>query len=210
MHQIHFPGSSQPSPRPAGLLGIFLAALLLGGCYTQLYTGSYLERSQAYAGERDTLAPEDTLPRTSPTIVNNYYAYDGSSYRGYAYQDWEYPILSFGFYSSRYRNYHDPYWWDRSWHRRHYPHSHYRHHGRSHIPGTGHNSGPYKSDKRIFSTPSDIPRPEKGRRSDPPPKSSGSESPPAAKSSDSGDKEAEKPAQDKQEAYPSLQKGRRR
>src|SRR4051812_44891897 len=102
-----------------------LAALLsLTGCYTQLYTGGYAERTvypypndrdasprdSALADSLDSVAAADTLHQSKTVIVNNYY--DNSPYyRGYSIDAWDYPFVSLGFYSGRYRDYYGPYWW---------------------------------------------------------------------------------------------------
>jgi uncharacterized membrane protein YgcG len=150
------------------------AGLPLTGCYTQLYTRGYAERSTyPYPYDRpagdsavadslsDSLAAADSARAPNTVIVNNYYQ-DRASYRGYAIDAWDYPYISLGFYSSRYRDYYGPYWWsDPYYHRRPHPR---RWDGR---PGGGSApAGPYHSDKRLFApAPSEPLR--KGRRSEP-------------------------------------------
>lgn len=152
-----------------------LAALSLTGCYTQLYTGGYAERTvypypydhpasprdSAVADSLDSVAAADTLRHPKTVIVNNYY--DNSPYyRGYSIDAWDYPFVSFGFYSGRYRDYCDPYWWHGG-----YAHPrHYRYYET--YPGGG-TSGPYHSDKRIFPPAPSQPPLHKGRRSEPAP-----------------------------------------
>lgn len=158
-----------------------LAALPLAGCYTQLYTQGYAERSvygypyDRAAPARDTVYADsgdsgyaasprdsaaDSARRPNTVIVNNYYQ-DSPYYRGYAIGQWDYPYISFGFYSGRYRDYYGPYWWHdpyyhRGWRPRHY----------ETYPGGG-SSGPYHSDKRIFAPAPSQPPLHKGRRAEP-------------------------------------------
>jgi len=152
-----------------------LAAILsLTGCYTQLYTGGYAERTvypypydrdasprdSAAADSLDSVAAADTLRHPKTVIVNNYY--DNSPYyRGYSIDAWDYPFVSLGFYSGRYRDYYDPYWWSdgrpNRGHRRYY----------QTYPGGGTTQGHYHSDQRIFPPASSQPPLHKGRRSEP-------------------------------------------
>jgi hypothetical protein len=177
----------------------FAGGLLFSGCYTQLYTQGYIDRSQDYrrsapkaagpesdtsalarGGAGDTLAPADTArPENDKTvIVNNYY--EGPEYRGYSSFDWDYPVISFGFYSSRYRSYTDPYWWNdygyyggyRGYSGRHGGRGGYRPSypsggGYTGGSGSGGGSGNYQSDKRVFAPQADYPAPQKGRRQEP-------------------------------------------
>jgi len=161
---------------------IYLAAILsiagcLTGCYTQLYTAGYAERTvypypydrtasprdSAMADSLDSIAAADTLRQPKTVIVNNYY--DNSPYyRGYSIDAWDYPFVSLGFYSGRYRDYYGPYWWNdgyshRGHARRYYPS----------YPGGGTSTGPYQSDRRIFPPASTQPPLHKGRRSEPVP-----------------------------------------
>src|SRR5688500_17157564 len=129
-------------------LSFFLLSSCLTGCYTQLATRGDYGRSQAApaygsngsnrpdgpvstasdslsedsaltasTGAADTLAP----PVGAPTvIVNNYYD-PYPHHRGYAHWEWDYPLFSFGYYSSHHGRYARPYWWDRwddPWHSR--------------------------------------------------------------------------------------------
>jgi hypothetical protein len=193
-----------------------VACLALTGCYTQLYTQGYGDRAAAYpeydrgpqsqapsdtaALENDTSAQArdtDTLYRSPPpVIVNNYYN-ESPYYRGYRIDDWNYPYVSLGFYSSGYRSYYGPYWWNDSRYHRH-NHRHYRGYGRDYGGGTdnrpsdGGGSGSYQSDKRIFTPAPDRSAPKKGRRSEsgapapaPAPKSSTEVSEPSTSSSSS-------------------------
>jgi hypothetical protein len=154
---------------------LWLAALPLAGCYTQLYTRGYAERS-AYpypydrpAGDSavadslaDSLAAADSGKVPNTVIVNNYYQ-DRASYRGYAIDAWDYPYVSLGFYSGRYRDYYGPYWWnDPYYHRRGYWR---RYDGHAGGGGSG-PTGPYRSDKRLFA-PAPAQPMHKGRRSEP-------------------------------------------
>jgi hypothetical protein len=155
---------------------ICLAALLpLTGCYTQLYTGGYAERTvnpypydrpatprdSAVADSLDSVASADTLRHGKTVIVNNYY--DNSPYyRGYSIDAWDYPFVSFGFYSGRYRDYYHPYWWNDGYSRRDYHRRYY-----DTYPGGGTSSGPYHSDQRIFPPASSQPPLHKGRRYEP-------------------------------------------
>lgn len=179
-----------------------LIALACTGCYTQLASGGYARRavdpaagyaatpSDSGAGE-DSLAaaPQaDTLRPPQTVIVNNYWR-ESPYYRGYAIDAWDYPGFTLGFYSSGYRDYYGPYWWDRGHgYRRDYRYrSGYSggYHG-----GTGGGtvitapSGNYKSDKRIFAPEPDRPDLRKGRRSEtvPAPAPKASEPAPAVQS----------------------------
>lgn len=156
------------------------AALAFSGCYTQLASGGYARRSvdpaYGYAAVPDSLAGDslaaeapgtDTVYRPATVVVNNYWR-ESPYYRGYALDAWDYPGFTLGFYSTGYRSYSDPWWWNR----RHGYHRHDSYHGGYH--GGGYRgggtvvtwpSGPYKSDKRIFS-PEPEARPAKGRRSE--------------------------------------------
>ncbi|MEO7958509.1 MAG: hypothetical protein ABIW76_17640 [Fibrobacteria bacterium] len=194
-----------------------LASGLFTGCYTQLYTRGYAERTSVNreysratgtpSGSTDPAAPDtgtvgdsgvaaarerDTL-NAPPTavVVNNYYR-ESPYYRGYLINDWDYPSFTFGIYSSRYRDYSSPFWWNDPWYRAGGGYHTGYHGGRgSHgggyrgdnggsIPSTGGGTtGPYQSDKRIFTPEPDHPELRKGRRSneapaaDPAPKYSG-------------------------------------
>ncbi|MBW8890517.1 MAG: hypothetical protein JF616_22420 [Fibrobacteres bacterium] len=153
-----------------------LAAILsLTGCYTQLYTGGYAERTvypypydrdasprdSVVADSLDSVAAADTLHHPKTVIVNNYY--DNSPYyRGYSIDAWDYPAISLGFYSGRYRDYYGPYWWGDG----HAGRRHYRQYYETY-PGGGTTQGPYHSDRRIFPPASSQPPLHKGRRSEP-------------------------------------------
>ncbi|MDB5047536.1 MAG: hypothetical protein JWO30_607 [Fibrobacteres bacterium] len=218
------------------------------GCYTQLYTQGYATRAvegeyaqsprdaadTALAGDSSQAAQAregDTLYRPGAVVVNNYYQ-DRPYYRGYLVDEWEYPSISFGFYSSRYRDYNGAYWWSDPGYRRGYDRGGYgRRDGGSYPSAGGGTAGPYKSDKRIFSTAPD--RPAKGHRSTsgstyiPPPapkaasegssnsgsSSSGSSAsaPSSGGDSSSGSKSgsASSGSSDKED-HPALNKGRRR
>jgi len=157
-------------------IGLGLAALLsLTGCYTQLYTGGYAERTvypypydrdatprdSAMADSLDSVAAADTLHHPKTVIVNNYY--DNSPYyRGYSIDAWDYPFVSLGFYSGRYRDYYGPYWWNDA----HRYRGNYRRYYETY-PGGGTTQGPYHSDRRIFPPASSQPPLHKGRRSEP-------------------------------------------
>jgi hypothetical protein len=219
------------------LASLAAGSVFLSGCYTQLYTNAYAERARDYrrAGdedsalakaraEGDTLAPADSgrdAADRKTVIVNNYYedapAY---SYRGYSTLDWDYPIVSFGFYSSRYQSYYDPYWWHEPYHRGYGGHRGGRHdhdYG-SYSSGGGGGGGP-REDHRIFSPAPDYPELHKGRRSysDPAP----APAPVPKVSSESGQNRREDPPprdnassdnqkKDGGDSHPSLQKGKRR
>lgn len=213
-----------------------LAVLPLAGCYTQLYTRGYAERSayqESYgrsAGDSavvdslsDSLAAADSARAPNTVIVNNYYQ-DRSSYRGYGIDAWDYPYVSFGFYSGRYRDYYGPYWWSDPYYHRGYRHNRYE--GRPGGGGSG-STGPYHSDKRLFApAPSEPLR--KGRRSEPaaspapapkaadpaPSESSGSSSSGSksddASSSGSASGSSSGSSSGSGDDHPSLHKGRRR
>jgi uncharacterized membrane protein YgcG len=151
------------------------AALPLAGCYTQLYTQGYAERTvypypydrplsprdSAAADSLDSVAAADTLRRPNTVIVNNYY-HDSPYYRGYPIDAWDYPFISLGFYSGRYRDYYGPYWWHD------YPHHGYRRrYYYESYPGGGTTPGPYHSDHRIFAPAPSQPPLHKGRRGEP-------------------------------------------
>ena len=169
------------------------ACFAFTGCYTQLYTQGSGARAAAYpeydrspqtqapadtaAGEADSAAlagadrETDTLYRASPpVIVNNYYN-ESPYYRGYPIDDWNYPYVSLGFYSSGYRSYYGPYWWNDSRYHRH-DHRYHRGYDRNYGGGSdnpssgGGSSGSYQSDKRIFTPAPDRSVPKKGRRSE--------------------------------------------
>jgi hypothetical protein len=219
------------------------ACFAFTGCYTQLYTRGYAARSvdgTDYARSpgtlADTAAPADSAALASgndssghpgSVIVNNYYRND-PYYRGYRVDEWEYPFISFGFYSSRYRDYSGAYWWDDPWYgrgyssRNYYRGGGYRRGGQGgHVPdsypsGGGGSPGPYESDKRLYSRPPQH-TPSKGRRSD---EGSAATPAPAAKSSgdggsNSGSASAPPASSDgsdsrKKEDHPRLNKGKRR
>lgn len=219
-----------------------LACLGFTGCYTQLYTQGYGERTlddREYANANDTQADTgltydssgtarregDTLYRPATVVVNNYY-HESPYYRGYRVDDWEYPFISFGFYSSGYRDYNGAYWWNgNGYHRGNYRSG--RDYRGSYPSSGGGTPGPYQSDKRLFSPPPDHPR--KGRRAPsgnggsaaPAPKTSsggGASAPvpspaPAASGNDSkassGDTDKDK-GKDDQDDHPAVNKGRRR
>ena len=144
-----------------------LFALSQWGCYTQLYTRAYWERSQGFTGKApdsavsqgDTLYPADS-GASAPVVVNNYY---GGVYRGSGYSEWDYPYFGLSFYSGGYRSYNDPYWWGgyRGYGSYHRP---YRPYPRGGGSGGGNASGPYRSDKRLFPPNPTIPRPDRGHR----------------------------------------------
>ena len=170
-----------------------LGLLTLGGltgCYTQLATRGYgtaeapMDQGAAQmpgnstlegqpgdsamaglpAGEADTLAPKSDAPTV---VVNNYYD-TGPSYRGYANWEWDFPALSFGYYSSRYGHYSRPYWWDDPFYSRRRPRGYHSSYYPPHRPARpisgGTLSGPYKSRKRLFNPEPDYPALQKGRR----------------------------------------------
>lgn len=166
-----------------------LAFGMLNGCYTQLATrgygsaepataeaesasGSPARADSAYRDsvlaqpmEADTLAPKSGAPIV---IVNNYYD-TGPAYRGYASWEWDFPALSFGYYSSRHGHYSRPYWWDDPWYVRRHSHGYHPHRNPPYRPSTpvsgGTLSGPYRSDKRLFNPEPGYPSVRKGRRS---------------------------------------------
>ncbi|HKP94598.1 MAG TPA: hypothetical protein VJ385_02465 [Fibrobacteria bacterium] len=198
-----------------------IACLGFTGCYTQFYTQGYAARAvdepREYArsprAQGDTALPDDSAAqaagpdganRPGTVIVNNNYYRQSPYYRGYLVDQWEYPYVSFGFYSSRYRDYYGAYWWNDPWYRDGY----YRRggHGRdyhgSHPSGGGGSPGPYQSDKRIFSIAPD--RSPKGRRSEPAPAAPkySSESGSDSGSTASGSRD--------QDDHPKVNKGRRR
>lgn len=178
--------------KPQTTLPTALCLLALGtltGCYTQLATRGYGSAEPAPNGaaaatgypahadsaygdsalaqpmEADTLAPESGAPTV---IVNNYYD-PVPSYRGYAGWEWDFPALSFGYYSSRYGHYSRPYWWDDPWYVRRHSHGHHPHRHPSYRPSRpvsgGTLSGPYRSEKRLFNPEPEYPSVRKGRRS---------------------------------------------
>lgn len=221
-------------------LSFLLLSLFLSGCYTQLATRGHYSRGQAapayapgayladsLAGDSalaaDTLAP----PAGAPTvIVNNYY--DPHPYhRGYARWEWEYPLLSFGYYSSHYGHYTRPYWWDDPWYSRRNIHRRRHDHNPIYVPARpAAPAGPYQSEKRLFNPDPPYKPVRKGRRSEAPvtapaevapaPKegssgkdaSSGSESESGGSSSSQAKPAKQEDKPDKE--YRSLQKGRRR
>lgn len=224
---------------------------LLTGCYTQLYTRGYAERAAAYpeysrapsATASDSAAPDtgtagdsgiagarerDTVYAPPATVVVNNYYRESPYYRGYLINDWDYPSFSFGIYSSRYRDYSSPFWWNDPWYRaggRYHSgyHGGYRgNNGGYDPPAGGGTSGPYQSDKRIFTPEPNHPELRKGRRSpeaqtpavEPAPKSSGesgssSTSSSSSSSSGSAGSSSASGSADKDD-HPALKKGRRR
>ncbi len=224
-----------------------VACLGFSGCYTQLYTGGYASRTveapaEYYAHEpqsqADTLSPgdsvqgagtgeRDTAARPNTVVVNNYYR-ESPYYRGYLVDEWEYPSISFGFYSSRYRDYNGAYWWnDRGYHRR-YQDRYYRDrdYGGSNpsYPSAGGGApGPYKSEKRLFSNPpqrvtkghrsqpagAPAPAPKKADEGDASKSGNAAASPPA---SQSGGSDSDKSASEGsgKDDHPQVQKGKRR
>jgi hypothetical protein len=199
------------------------AALSLTGCYTQLYTRGYAERAvYPYPYEEtarapgdsaagDSLAAADSARPPATVIVNNYYP-ESRYYRGYSLDAWDYPFISFGFYSGRYRDYYGPYWWHGSHYRRGGYHPRYEGGAGG---GPRPDPGPYQSDKRLFAPAPVHPAPGKGRRPEPAqaaPKAadpgpsqsqSGSSSTQGSDDSGGGANSSEKP-------HPTLHKGRRR
>jgi len=171
------------------------AALPLAGCYTQLYTAGYAERTvnpypydrpvtardSAVADSLDSVAAADTLHQQKTVIVNNYYD-NSPSYRGYSIDAWDYPFISFGFYSGRYRDYYGPYWWNDD----HYHRGHARRRYYDSYPGGGTTPGPYHSERRIFAPSSSQPPLNKGRRNEP------AQAAPAAKTSNAAPAESSK------------------
>lgn len=228
-------------------LSLLLLSACLTGCYTQLATRGHSARglaAPAYGPESvpadslsgdsatgslaadpvaDTLAP----PAGAPTvIVHNYYD-PYPHYRGYAHWEWEYPLISFGYYSSHYGRYSRPYWWDDPWYARRHGHHRHHHPSRDYVPVRPLPSGPYKSDKRLFNPDATYKPVRKGRRAAEPVSAPAEAAPtPAAKESSSGSgsssggsgsegsgsseakpqKQEDKPGKE----YRSLQKGRRR
>ena len=163
-------------------IGLGLAsAFALMGCYTQLYTRGYAERT-AYgypygpadsAGRDstgDSLAAADTLRPPRTVIVNNYYQ-DSPYYRGYPIDAWDNPYFSLSLYSGRYRDYYGPYWWNDPYYRRGggYHRRHYDDRPGGGGGGGASNPGPYRSDERIFAPAPSQPPLHKGRRSEPAP-----------------------------------------
>jgi hypothetical protein len=156
----------------------------LSGCYTQLYTQGYGTRALNSESDPpyenrldaagDTLLPADSLQ--SKTIIVNHYYQDRPYYRGYGYSDWDYPLISLGFYSSRYRNYNDPYWSHGSGYYHQYQHGYYGGAGlgSSGNSGTsgGTNGGTYHgsdpANNRVFTPPPSYPGNRKGKRSQTP------------------------------------------
>lgn len=232
-----------PSPFRSFLTLALPGAALLTGCYTQLASRGYQAGSyppEAYAGGSapDSAAAGDSAAignspasgdgAKAPTVVVNNYYDTHRAYRGYAHWEWDYPLISFGYYSSRYDYYHRPWWWDD--HRYHRGHPH---HGHGHYrPATpvATPSGPYQSPKRLYN-PEPAYRPvNKGRRSEEPKEQSPSApapsytapvaqpapsqpaSVPAAKSSgsDEGSKPSGTGESKPDDEYRSLKKGKRR
>jgi hypothetical protein len=124
-----------------GLTGCYTQLYSRG--YADRAAANYPQYYRAPSDQGDTLAPpdstalarEDSLRRvdslyasgqagaggnggggTGSVVVNNYYQ-ESPYYRGYLIQDWNHPTLAFGIYSSRYRDYYGPYWWDDPWYR---------------------------------------------------------------------------------------------
>ncbi len=164
-------------------LVLLLLALYFSGCYTQLYTHGLAERTldkeDDYASyhrrakatllmdsvEREAYAKafvEESLSRKRDflqpkTVVIQKYYEDYGPYRGYSSWDWDYPFISFGIYSQRYRSYSNPYWWDDSRYERRYysePYHGYQGH-REPNPATPH----------IFTPSPEYPELHKGHRS---------------------------------------------
>jgi hypothetical protein len=228
-------------------LAALVASGIFSGCYTQLYTRGYAQRPAAYPeysraprAPADTTAPDtgtagdsgvagpasggDTLYRPPATvIVNNYYR-ESPYYRGYLINDWDYPSFSFGIYSTRYRDYSSPFWWNDPWYRAgggyHTGyHGGYRSGNDGNVPpaGGGGSTGPYQSDKRIFTPAPDYPELRKGRRAYEAP---ATEANPAPKySSESGSSAASNPPSSSSTSssgsaepadHPTLKKGKRR
>ncbi|MEO7424400.1 MAG: hypothetical protein ABI036_04385 [Fibrobacteria bacterium] len=236
------------NPYAYGLAACLALSGGLTGCYTQLYTQGYASRAldapasenpaseiEGYArspqNESDTLtgssedsalaAGERDSAAWSTVVVNNYYR-ESPYYRGYLVDEWEYPMLSFGFYSSRYRDYYGAYWWNdpgyyRSYHR---PYHRGYHRPPSYPSSGGGNPGPYSSDKRLFSNPPQ--RVIKGHRASgndapatPAPKQSAETSAPKAEAapakppSDNGGSSGSNSG-DSEDQQPKPSKGRRR
>jgi hypothetical protein len=229
MNALSFPS------RPAPMLAAAFLSVALTGCYTQLYSRGYAaraaenypdyDRSAAAGSQADDSAaagPADSAQPAPTVIVNEYYG-DRPYYRGYPEDAWAYPYVSFGWYSSGYRDFYGAYWWDDPRYYRHgrpYYGGRRRYDDRDYRPSAGGGSpGPYKSDKRLFT-----PAPErtpKGRRSAQPipaPKASadakagdgssgsGTVSPPQSPPEPDKDKDEGKD----DDAHPALKKGRRR
>jgi hypothetical protein len=227
--------SSVPG-RLAPALAAFLS-LALSGCYTQLYTRGYAARAaEAYPdydrsaagseGDDSAAARAGDSARPAPTVIVNEYYGDRPYYRGYPEDAWAYPYVSFGWYSSGYRDFYGAYWWnDPRYYRNGRPYyggRRRRYDDRWDRPSAGAgNPGPYKSDKRLYT-----PAPErapKGRRSaqpipaqkaatetkpadaNPP---SGSVAPPQSQPQPEADKNSDEGKDD--DAHPALKKGRRR
>lgn len=156
--------------------------------------------------------------RSSTVIVNNYYP-DRTYYRGYSTLDWDYPFISFGFYSSRYRDYGDPYWWHEGG--RGYGHGHGYDRGyHGSVPGGGGGNGANHSNPRLFTPAPAYPELRKGRRTQEPqaqpapaqpaPKTdanSGTSSQESHDRNSSGSSSSQ--SEEKHESHPALQKGRR-
>jgi hypothetical protein len=235
----------------AGLTRLLLFSSLAGclsGCYTQLYTQGYATRSLDAPPEAvrsgplptdstlsDTAldaeaAAGDTLsPRTGTVIVNNYYR-ESPYYRGYLVDEWEYPSISLGFYSSRFRDYNRAYWWnDPGYHRRYYDRGYHDRYpggypsgsgGSGGTPGSGQGSGgSYQSGKRLYSQPT--PHVTKGRATPsaapaPAPAPKQAADPGAERAKDGQNPGASQPAADggsssasDKDDSPRIQKGRR-
>lgn len=209
---------------------VLAAAFAFTGCYTQLYTQGYAQRAvetapaYGYSGAPDSAdsadsaeaAARDTLQRPGETvIVNNYYR-ESPYYRGYALDAWDYPYISFGFYSGRYRDYYGPYWWHDSRYHRGY----YRDYSGGYRGGTnvGGGNGPYHSDKRIFAPSTTQPQLHKGRRAEPAevapaPKAADPAPAPAESSNSSGSddrNQSSSPSSGSSNDHPALHKGKRR
>lgn len=165
------------------LLTLAVPGALLTGCYTQLASrryqaGNYPPEAYAAGAVPDSAtagdsaqavgdSPTPTERAKAPTvIVNNYYD-PHPAYRGYAHWEWDYPLISFGYYSSRYDRYHRPWWWDdHRYHRRHHPHyGHGHHHPSTPVAAP---DGPYKSPKRLYNPEPNYRPVNKGRRSEEP------------------------------------------
>jgi len=214
---------------------LLLLAFCLSGCYTQLATRGHFDREKNYpaygpdAAYADSLSGDSTLAAADtlappagapPVIVNNYYDSD-PYHRGYARWEWEYPLLSFGYYSSHYGRYTRPYWWDDPWYSRR--HVHRRPHGHNHdyVPARPAGPpGPYQSDKRLYNPDPAYKPVRKGRRSEGPasPPAEAAPAPKESSSSGSGTESGGSPSEaqpQKQEDKPEkeyrrLEKGRRR
>lgn len=161
-------------------LSLSLAAALsvsLTGCYTQLATRGYAAfepgpaptppaaagdslSARSAPGAADTLAPLIGAPTV---IVNNYYD-PAPSYRGYAHWEWDYPLISVGYYSPRFDRFHRPWWWDDPGHHRR---PYHRVQDSRPNPVTPRPSGPYQSPVRLYNPEPDYPTLRKGRRTDP-------------------------------------------